>query len=173
LCWAIQPPKIFRKRFDPISLSQRGVGKRICRTNTGCQSHNVFSLALWHSTGVFIGNRGTARPCQGHLDHQLPSLSPEIFPRGVIVSHYIILYYRHGPTHSAHVAFEGGALLHGPNCTRSPPCYEGDEALWSSRGLRRGLSERRAPNRPPYGRCLRYVRWGLQERPLFVRLVAR
>jgi hypothetical protein len=21
LCWAIQPPKLFRKRFDPISLS--------------------------------------------------------------------------------------------------------------------------------------------------------
>jgi hypothetical protein len=22
LCWAIQPPKSFRKRFDPISVSQ-------------------------------------------------------------------------------------------------------------------------------------------------------
>jgi hypothetical protein len=34
-------------------------------------------LTLWHSTGVFIGNRGTARPCERHLDPQLPSLSPE------------------------------------------------------------------------------------------------
>jgi hypothetical protein len=25
LCWAIQPPKSFRKRFDPISLSDNKV----------------------------------------------------------------------------------------------------------------------------------------------------
>jgi hypothetical protein len=35
----------------------------------------MFLPALWHSTGVFKGNRGTARPCQGHLGPQLPSLS--------------------------------------------------------------------------------------------------
>jgi hypothetical protein len=35
----------------------------------------IFLPALWHSTGVFIGTRGTARPCQGHLDPRLPSLS--------------------------------------------------------------------------------------------------
>jgi hypothetical protein len=52
-------------------------GKRICNANTGCQSHNNFLPALWHSTVVFIGTRGTARPCQVHLDPRLPSLSLE------------------------------------------------------------------------------------------------
>jgi hypothetical protein len=33
------------------------------------------------------------------------------------VSHYSTLYYRHGPTHSTHMASGGGALQHGPNCT--------------------------------------------------------
>jgi hypothetical protein len=28
----------------------------------------IFLSALWHSTRVFIGTRGTVRPCQGHLD---------------------------------------------------------------------------------------------------------
>jgi hypothetical protein len=47
--------------------------------NIGCQGNSVFSSrpALWHNTGVFIGNRGTARPCQGQLGPQIPSLSPE------------------------------------------------------------------------------------------------
>jgi hypothetical protein len=42
----------------------------------------IFLSALWHSTGVFIGTRGTVRPCQGHLDPRLPSLSPEYSPKG-------------------------------------------------------------------------------------------
>jgi hypothetical protein len=49
--------------------------------------------ALWHSTGVFIGNRGTARPCQGHLDPLLPSLSLEYSLEGrlqrVITTYFI------------------------------------------------------------------------------------
>jgi hypothetical protein len=33
LCWAIQPPKSFRKRFDPISLS--GVPEEDTTSGTG------------------------------------------------------------------------------------------------------------------------------------------
>jgi hypothetical protein len=82
----------------------------------------MFLPALWHSTGVFKGNRGTARPCQGHLGPQLPSLSSKysLGGGGVTIGHYDILYYRHDPTHFAHTASEGGPLLHGPNCTRAP-----------------------------------------------------
>jgi hypothetical protein len=84
--------------------------------------------------GVFIGNRGTARPCQGQLGPQLPSLSLEYsLVGGVTVSHYNILYYRRGPTRSAHMASEGEAPQHEPNCTWAPPRAEGDKALWSSR----------------------------------------
>jgi hypothetical protein len=72
------------------------------------------------------------------------------------VSHYGILYYKHGPTHSAHTASEGGALQHGSNCTWAPPYAKGDKALWSSRGLRLGLSERRGAHRPLYGRYVQF-----------------
>jgi hypothetical protein len=37
----------------------------------------LFCPLHWHNAGVFIGNWGTVRPCQGQLDPQLPSLSPE------------------------------------------------------------------------------------------------
>ena len=60
-----------------------------------------------HSEGVFIGNSGTVRPCQGQLDPQLPNLSPEYSLPGVTTGHYIMLYYRRGPTHSVHMATYG------------------------------------------------------------------
>jgi hypothetical protein len=151
--------------LDPMGNGERG----FVALTRGVKA-TTFLSAVWHSMGVFIGNRGTARPCQGHLGPQLPSLSPEYSLTGgggVTVSHYDILYYRHNLTHSAHTTSEGEALQHGSNCTRAPPCAEGDKALWSSGGLRLGLSERRGAHRPPYGWCLQPVWQGLQERPSF------
>jgi hypothetical protein len=37
---------------------------------------------LGHSTGVFIGTRGVAYPCQRHLDPRVSSLSPEYSDEG-------------------------------------------------------------------------------------------
>jgi hypothetical protein len=37
---------------------------------------------LGHSTGVFIGTRGVAYPCQRHLDPRVPGLSPEYSHKG-------------------------------------------------------------------------------------------
>jgi hypothetical protein len=93
------------------------------------------------------------------------------------VSHYSILYYSHDPTHSAHTASEGGALQHGPNCTRAPSSAEGDKALWLRGldlptlavvgGLRLGLSERRGVLGPSHGRHPQHDRQGPLERPSF------
>jgi hypothetical protein len=52
----------------------------------------------WQSTGVFIGNRGSALPCQRQLHPQLPRLSLEYSPLGVMAGHYSLINYRHGPT---------------------------------------------------------------------------
>jgi hypothetical protein len=75
-------------QVDPTEM-----GERICNANTRRQSHNISLPALWHSTWVFIGTRGTARPCQGHLDPQLPSLSLEYSHKGrlqrVIMAYFI------------------------------------------------------------------------------------
>jgi hypothetical protein len=44
---------------------------------------SLVSLSMpGHSTGVFIGTRGTACPCQRHLDPRVPGLSPEYSHEG-------------------------------------------------------------------------------------------
>jgi hypothetical protein len=52
-----------------------------------------------HSTGVFIGNRGSALPRQRQLHPQLHTLSPKHSPLGVMAGHYSIINYKHGLTH--------------------------------------------------------------------------
>jgi hypothetical protein len=39
-------------------------------------------LVSGHNTGVFIGTRGAACPCQRHLDSRVPGLSPEYSHEG-------------------------------------------------------------------------------------------
>jgi hypothetical protein len=99
--------------------------RRICSTNTGCQRHKVFLPALWHSMRVFIGNRGTARPCQGHLDPQLPSLSLEYSLEGRL-QRVITVYF---------ITDMAQPTL--PTCRPDArPCYMGRIAHWPLLALR-------------------------------------
>jgi hypothetical protein len=121
--------------------------------NTGCQGNRILSL-LWHSMGVFIGNRGTTHPCQGQLGPQLPSLSPEnSLIRGlqcVIIAYFITdaaqpalpaWHLRAGP-------YDMGPIAHGPLLALrgTTPCSLrglGHPVLVVAGGLRLGLSRRR------------------------------
>jgi hypothetical protein len=58
-----------------------------------------FYRPQWCSTRVFIGNRGSALPRQIRLYPQLPTLSPEYPPLGVMAGHYNVINYKHGLTH--------------------------------------------------------------------------
>jgi hypothetical protein len=141
----------------------------ICNANTGCQSYNISTSTLWHSTRVFIGTRGSARPCQGHLDPRLPSLSPEYSHEGRL--HRVITIYFITDTTQPTLLTLGpdagpcymGRIVHGPL-----PALRREEVLWPSRGLRLVSPERRGPNMPPYGHCSWSVRWVLRMRSLSV-----
>jgi hypothetical protein len=88
---------------------------------------------LWHSARVFIGNWGTARPYQGQLGPQLPSLSPEYSLTGVL-QRVITTHFITDVAQPAQLTWRpaDGALQHGPDYTRAPSCIEWDKALWSS-----------------------------------------
>jgi hypothetical protein len=117
--------------------------------NTGCQGNSIIPF-LWHGTGVFIGNRGTARPCQGLLGPHLPSLSTEYSLIGglqcVFTTYFItdttqsalpIWHLRAGP-------YDMGQIAHGPLLAlRGTKPYSlrglGHPVLEVVRGLRLGL----------------------------------
>jgi hypothetical protein len=96
----------------------------------GVKSHDNLPV-LWHNTGVFIGTRGVACPCQRHLDPRLPGLSPEYSHEGrlqtVITIHFITDTAQ--PTHAHTGPSFVGQTVHGPL-----PALRKWEVMWSSVG---------------------------------------
>jgi hypothetical protein len=104
-----------------------------------------------HSTGVFIGTRGAACPCQRHLDPRVPSLSPEYSHEGRLQTFIMVNLITDTalitPVHAGPISM--GRITHGP------PLVVGEREvcrLWQ--GLRHVTRERRGSNRPPSGGAL-------------------
>jgi hypothetical protein len=111
LCWNL-PFKIGR--------SNGKWEKEFAMVTRGVKSHDNLSV-LWHSTGVFIGTRGAACPCQRHLDPQVPGLSLE-YSHEWRLQPVITIYFitdTAQPTH-AHAR----PNICGPNCTWASPRVE-------------------------------------------------
>ena len=86
---------------------------------------------LWHSTGVFIGTRGVACPCQRHLDPRVPGLSLEYSHEGglqPVITVYFIIDTAQPTCAHAGPSFVG-RTIHGPL-----PVLRKREVLWSSVG---------------------------------------
>jgi hypothetical protein len=103
-------------------------------------------LAYGHYTGVFIGTRGTARPCQRCLDPRVSGLSPEYSHEGrlqivikvnPITGTTLIALVLVGP-------ITMGRITHGP-----PLVVRAREVHSHRQGLRLATRKRRGSHRPP------------------------
>jgi hypothetical protein len=101
-----------------------------------------------HSTGVFIGTRGAACPCQRHLDPRVHGLSSEYSHEGRLQTAITVNFITDT---TLITSVHAGPISMGRITHRPPPVVREREVRSLRQGLRLVIRERRGSSGPPYG----------------------